>query len=76
LCSGAYIDQKSHLETHVLPTLGPLVIAEVRPQQIADLFAGIQQKVAPRTVHNIYGTTRKLFRSAFKPNSWKRIRAC
>jgi len=26
----------------------------------------LQQRVAPKTVHNIYGTNRKLFRAAFK----------
>src|SRR4051812_17112181 len=62
----AVIDQGCHLNKHILPKLGDVVLTEVRPHQIAELFAALQQKVAPKTVHNIYGTTRKLFHTAFK----------
>jgi integrase len=59
-------NDKSRLELHVLPTIGDQLIAEVRPRHLVALFSAIRKKgkLAPKTIHHVYGTTKALFRDA------------
>ncbi len=48
-----------------MPSIGQLKIDDVRPRHLKQLVAELRAKgLAPRTVHNIYGLVRKLFRDA------------
>lgn len=53
---------------HVMPALGRLPLAEVRPRHIADAIAKLVEKdeLSPRTIHHVYGALRVMFRAAQK----------
>lgn len=59
---------RGRLEKHVLPTIGDLVLADVRTVHIADLVRKLRfasdPKLAPRTVRNIYSVVNAMFRDA------------
>lgn len=57
---------ESRLRHHVLPHLGEMALEDVRPRHLVDLFRKlrVQGTVAPKTLHNIYGVLKALFRDA------------
>lgn len=57
---------ESRLQHHVLPHLGEMALEDVRPRHLVDLFRKlrVQGTVAPKTLHNIYGVLKALFRDA------------
>lgn len=58
-------DDESRLDTHILPAIGSLALAAVRPRHVAALVAGVRQAgLAPRTVRNVYAVVRAIFRDA------------
>ncbi len=62
-------DNESHLEHHVLPVLGPLVIAKVTRGDVERVVAALDAKVragdfSAKTAKNIWGTCSKLFDDA------------
>lgn len=73
-------DEATHLEAHVLPSIGEQLLDEVRPRHLVELFGALRRKktagggkvtaggskstLAPKTIHNIYGTVSALFRDA------------
>jgi len=58
-------DDLSRLNTHILPAIGALPLADVRARHIAGMIAQVREGTpAPRTVRNIYSVTRALFRDA------------
>ena len=59
-------NDESRLRIHVLPVLGKMALADVRPRHIADLVKGwrFETKLAQRTVYNIYSVVSALFRDA------------
>lgn len=61
-------NDESRLRLYVLPVIGDLPLADVRPRHLTDLFRDLrtrtENKVAPKTVHNTYAAVRALFRDA------------
>lgn len=55
---------EARMRLHVLPTIGSLTLAEVRPRHLIDLFRVLRGKLAPRTVRNVYSVVSALFRDA------------
>jgi integrase len=57
---------KSRLDMHVLPRIGKVPLADIRPKHIADLVYDLRAagKIAPKTIHNVYGVVCALFREA------------
>src|SRR5262249_54988120 len=54
------------LKHHVFPVIGHVPIAEVRADQVRDLIKGMRKAKthAPKTVHNVYGVIRAMYREA------------
>jgi len=71
---GNAVKEESHLRLHILPHLGDVVLAELRPRHVLDLVRKLEQTkrlrrkaptfLAPRTVRHIYGTLRSLLGDA------------
>lgn len=58
-------DDESRLGTHILPSLGSLPLAAVRPRHVAAMVASVRRAgLAPRTVRNVYTVVRAIFRDA------------
>lgn len=68
-------DEAGRLRLHVVPLIGHMAIADVRPKHIRDLINAIKRKtsdapkckdkpLAPRTVRLIFGALRLVFKSA------------
>ena len=57
-------DDISRMTLHVLPELGALKLDDVRPRHVRDLVAKLRKKMAPRTVHNVYGVLSAMMRDA------------
>jgi integrase len=58
-------DTETRLRKHVLPTLGRMPIAEVRPRHVADLVEALKAgELAPRSVHHCYEALRLMMKSA------------
>jgi integrase len=59
-------DDRIRLGRHVLPRIGHLLLAAVRPRQIRDLMLELRRdgKLAPRTIHHVYHAIRAMFRDA------------
>lgn len=58
-------DDASRLRTHILPAIGPMLLADVYPRHVAELIATVRiGGAAPRTTRNIYAVVRALFRDA------------
>lgn len=55
---------EARMRLHVLPAIGTLLLAEVRPRHLIDLFRALRSKLAPRTVRNVYSVVSALFRDA------------
>jgi len=56
----------ARLRLHVLPRLGAMPITDVRVRHVRDLFHELraQGRLAPRTIHSVYGTLHVMFRDA------------
>ena len=65
-----WTNDQGRLKNHVLPVIGRMLLADVHAPQIASLFHGIRcpkdpaDKVAQRTVYNIYSVVSAMFRDA------------
>ena len=64
-------DDEARLRIHALPTLGDLVLRDVRPRHLQDLFLSLKAKVgsdkkqlAPVTVRHVYGALHAMFECA------------
>lgn len=61
-------DDESRLTRHVLPMLGGLLLADVRPRHVRDLVRALaardEEALAPRTVRNVYGVLHTMFHDA------------
>ncbi len=60
-------NDEQRLRDHALPTLGELLIADVRPRHLIDLFSKLRRAadgLAPKTLYNVYSTLKGLFRDA------------
>ena len=57
-------NDRSRLKHHVLPKLGALVLADVRPHHIAEFIKNIRlsKKLAPKTIYSIYAALKAMFR--------------
>lgn len=60
-------DDRGRVTNHVLPVLGPLLLADVRPRHIRDLVRELRAagELAPRTVRHVYGVLHTMFHDAF-----------
>src|SRR5262245_6895426 len=59
-------DDKARLGLHVVPVLGQVEIDEIRPRHIRELVESLctANKISPKTIRNVYGVLRTLFRDA------------
>ena len=64
-------DDDSRMKRHILPELGDLAVDEVQSRHIRALVLKLRtktlrkdEKLAPRTVHNVYGLLATMFRDA------------
>lgn len=59
-------DNEAGLRDHVLPALGRMLLEEVRPRDVRQLFRRLMDggRLAPKTVLNLYGTLHRLFADA------------
>jgi integrase len=64
-------DSETRLRIHVLPSIGRMALAEVRPTDIRQLFVELRQRIGSkptelgsRTVRHIYGDLHRLFEDA------------
>jgi integrase len=58
-------DDRGRMTNHVLPTLGPMRLGDVKPKHVRDLVrAWNASALAPRTVINCWGLLRTMFRDA------------
>jgi integrase len=58
-------DDESRLNTHVLPAIGALSLADVRPRHVLEMMTKVRAKgLAPRTVRNVYAVVQAVFRKA------------
>lgn len=61
----ATADEDRRLRLHVLPAIGAMRLADVRPMHIRDVVRTLRQTdAAPRTVLHVYGAIRGLFADA------------
>jgi len=65
------VDSDQGRLNHALPSLGPLLLTEVRPKHVRDLVRELRAKcgprpdqLAPRTVRHVYGTIHTMFEDA------------
>ncbi len=59
-------NDESRLRNHVLPHIGGMQLAEVRPRHVLDLVEKLRRagKVSPKTLRNVYGVLRTMFHRA------------
>jgi integrase len=62
-------DNKTHLEQHILPVIGPYAMSAVTSKEIEDVVAALDRKVraselSTKTAKNIWGTCSKMFDDA------------
>ena len=59
-------NDESRLRNHVLPHVGALQLADVRPRHVLDLVEKLRRagKVSPKTLRNVYGVLRTMFHRA------------
>ena len=57
---------EGRLKKHVYPHIGAILLADIRPRHIVHLIEDLRSsgKLAPRTVHHVYGVLHVLFRDA------------
>ena len=62
----SFADDLGRITNHVLPELGPLAMVDVKPRHIRDFLRKLKasEKVAPRTVINIFGVMKTMFDDA------------
>jgi integrase len=60
------LSEEGRLKKHVYPRVGHMVLAEIRPRHLVHLVEELRStgKLAPRTVHHVYGMLHTLFRDA------------
>ncbi len=58
--------EKGRLKKHVYPHLGAMILSEVRPRHVVGFVEKLRStgKLAPRSVHHVYGMLHTLFRDA------------
>ncbi|MFH0901182.1 MAG: hypothetical protein V2A73_11190 [Pseudomonadota bacterium] len=69
---GSVLDDESRIKRYALPTLGHLLLADVRPHHIRDLVRSLKavegsksgKPLAPRTIRHVYGLLHVLFHDA------------
>ena len=68
---GAFTDERTRLRSHVLPVLGKMPVAELRPRHVRDLVVSLRAKKSrlggvfgPRTVRHIYATLHHVLHDA------------
>jgi len=61
-------DDRTRIEKHVLPRIGRMLLAEVKPRHIDDLVMALrgEGKLAPRTIRGIAGLLHTMFKRAVK----------
>ena len=60
-------DDATRLRLHVLPRMGDLVLAEVRPRHVRELVESLRQtKLAPRSQLHVHGVVRAMMQSAVR----------
>lgn len=67
-----YKNDRSRLQHHVLPRIGPMKIADVRARHLIEMFREIRTTIseftgellAPRMIYNIYSVVSAMFRDA------------
>lgn len=59
-------DDEARLAIHVLPAIGNLRLAEMRPRNVRSLVQALRERgtLAPRTVRNVYGVLRTMLSDA------------
>ena len=59
-------DDETRLNLHMLPRIGMMLLEEVRPRHIRELVLKLRAdgKLAPRTIHHVFHTTKALFHHA------------
>lgn len=59
-------DEESRLRLHVLPRIGKMALADVRPRHIRDVVLALRDegKLAPRSVRHVFAVVHRMFRSA------------
>ncbi len=62
----SYASEEARVRLYLLPDLGNLPIAEVRPRHLIGLIRDLRAsgKLAVRSVHHVYGTAHVMFRDA------------
>jgi integrase len=62
----SHADDVGRINNHVLPVLGPMRMADVRPRHVRDLVRKLNENpaLAPRTVRNIYSVLRSMMAEA------------
>lgn len=60
------VSEEGRLKKHVLSRIGTIPIDEVQARHIHELITGLRSagKLAPKSVHNVYGLMQALFRDA------------
>ena len=57
-------NDESRLRNHVLPAIGEMLLAEVRPAQLVDVVEKLKEHHAPRTIRNVYSVIKAMYRDA------------
>jgi integrase len=58
-------NERRNIKNHVLPVIGPMLLADVRPRHIESIVVRLRQKGrAPKTVRNVYTAVRAFFHTA------------
>lgn len=59
-------DDRSRLRRHVLPRIGPMLLADVRPRHVRDLILALRAegKLAPATIRDVSGIMHTMFKAA------------
>ena len=59
-------NDEARLKYHVLPTIGGMRLEEVRPRHLVEMFRALRDanKLAPKSILNVYSTVKALFRDA------------
>jgi integrase len=59
-------NDEARLKYHVLPAIGGMRLEEVRPRHLVEMFRALRDanKLAPKSILNVYSTVKALFRDA------------
>jgi integrase len=66
-------DEEGRITNHILPLIGPMLVADVRPRHVRDMVLALRVKkamrggdvLAPKTVRHVYAIFRTMMRDAF-----------